>query len=523
MERKIVLLPLLAFLFVSCSQNGFHEPLASLKNETATTTYSPPAPTAKLVNGVKVVDGLSAPGNFAFDLDGKTAKATLKGSITIKAVGEAPINVPIEVDGNIDADSLHGVMPAKNADQLTAMGIRSGASITCLNTSCTESFIDVYVVYKGYVYHHQLQVSGKNVNKEEDRVATPDTSGDDDAKAPKAKDHKPVKPAAPPAKKPNAPLGQAGSEEDDGSQYEHDIDDDGEAGTYVGSPVDDIEAMFPDLGTPKNKPAPKTSQKDPSKKEDPAKTDSSSGKRDKKDEAPSSAQPAKPGLMDRVKAVLKGLGQAVTGVGKNNFTRGYLENAANVYDYQQNHQNVGFQILYPKRETFYSTDDMRNVLVSLGQYNQKFMNGYVTCIGDISKKGGGPLGTHSSHQMGLDADISYYFDDQSKQKGLVDAVASSKPIRAFMADEQWAMFKALVAQGNVDRIFIHPALKKELCNVANRNGDIKAGAAEGVPFETLRILRPESNHDNHFHLRLKCSMAQPRCRQMAPPAKATGC
>jgi len=543
MERKIVLLPLLAYLFVSCAQNGFQAPLASLKDEKPTTTYSPPEPQARIIKtenrtegGVvvvkefKVVDGLSTPSDFTFDLDSKTSEAKLKGLITIRVVGSSPLKVPLEVSGKIDPETLSGTMPASNQEQLTALGVQSGASVTCLNESCTESFIDVYVKYQGYVYHHQLEVRGKNIAKDSDEnPPTPKTQPKDSGKDP-VKDHQPMSPKTPAPKKPTAPLGQT-SGEDDGSQFEHDIDDEAEAGTYVGDPQKDITILFPDTTPTKQTPvtpAAPAGKNDPSgkidnKKTPPVSPGSSSGKADgSKDDSKSDGK-TETGPMDTVKAVLRGLGQAVTAVGRNNYTIGHLENPANVYEYEQTHKDAGFQILYPKRETYYSTDDMRNVLVSLGQYNNKYMHGYVTSVGDISRKGGGQLGAHSSHQLGLDADISFYFDDQSKQKGLVDAVASSKPIRAFMAEEQWALFKSLVEQKNVDRIFIHGALKKELCNVATRSGDLKAGDSDNVAFETLRVLRPEPSHDNHFHLRLKCSTAQPRCRQMAPPAKATGC
>jgi len=509
MERKIVLTSLFVFL-AACSQNGFQQPLASLKNEPATTTYSPKEPMYRVVNKKKVVDGLSEPKNFKFDLDGPSAKASLKGTLVLSPAGETPITVPIDVDGVLNKETGEGVLPAKNADVMKSLGVSGGASMTCIDEACKELFIDVYVQRNEYIYHHQLQVSGKDLNLDSSGV-NQDSSGDPDDSA-----RPPIKPTATPApKKPKAPLGQVSGPDDDGSQFEHDIIDDTEAGTYVGNPERDIEAIFPDLSTSKDS----DSDKNAKDKKD-GKDENKDSKDDKKD---SSKKDTKSGAMNTVKAVLKGLGQAVTGVGRNNFTRGRLENAANVYEYQQQHKKVGFEIIYPGRKNYYSTDDMKNVVIAMGQFNQKYMNGYAVSIGDLSSQKGGQLGRHASHQMGLDADIAYYFDDRSIQKGLVDAVGAKKPIRSFMAEEQWALFKAMVAQGNVDRIFIHAVLKKELCNIATRTGELKSGEHDSLAFNVMRVLRPEPNHDDHFHLRLKCSTAQPRCRQMAPPAKASGC
>lgn len=492
MERKLIFYPILLAFLSGCAERGFQEPLASYKDVPATTTYTPEEPFSRKIGTRFLVDGLSQISDLKLNIDSATAQTTLKGFVTIRPTGGNTITVPFEVAGTIDPENYAAYLKATNQPQLDGMGLQVGAKLTCLDTSCSESFIDLYVNHRGYIYHHQVEAKGNELPAVE-ADKTPESSASDE----------PVK-NPPSPKVPKAPLGEVSSAEDDGSQYEHDISDDVEMGPYVGEPKKDLEVFFPDTSAPV--PAPTT----------PAEPENSVSK-----ETPGKNGPVKnPSL---VKAVLRGLGQAVTGLGRNNFVRGHLENPANILDYQQKLENPGFQILYPKRKTYFGTDDMLAVLSYMGNYNQANMKGYVINVGDISAKKGGKLGRHSSHQMGLDADISYYFNSKDKQKGLVDAVSSSKPVRSFMAEEQWELFKTIVGQGNVDRIFIHPALKKELCVVAARKGELKNSESAAVSFETLRVLRPEVHHDDHYHLRLKCSEAQPRCRQMAPPPKATGC
>jgi penicillin-insensitive murein endopeptidase len=300
--------------------------------------------------------------------------------------------------------------------------------------------------------------------------------------------------------------------------------------------VQDVEVIFPDLMDPK----PAAPKKDDSKaddkggksdqktdKKDDKKDDEKDSKKDDQKSDPESDSDSKDNGI--VKTIVRKVNQAVTAMvnrkGRPNFTIGRLENATNIYSYQLKVSDAGFRFVYPKRETYFGTDDMLAALVSIGQFNKAHVNGYVNNVGDVSKEKGGQLGSHSSHQMGIDADISYYFSDKEKQKGLEDAVASSKPVKSFMEEEQWEMFKSLTEKNIVTFIFVDKAIKKDLCALAARKGEVKSGDTTSVAFKTLRLLNTTApGHDDHFHLRLKCSQAQPRCRQQPlPTGSSTGC
>jgi penicillin-insensitive murein endopeptidase len=479
-----------------------------------------------------MVDGASQVSDFKLNIDGPKATSELKGTFSFQPADGNRIEVPVDVSGSIE--EYNSFMKPTNSDRLKVMDLQSGAKLTCLTKDCTESFVDIYVVHKGVIYHHQVEAKGAQPTTQQ--PATPvkespakDTFsanskvkeqkvGDQKVADPKPKDQKATEPTKVPSEEATE---EATDKADDGSQYEHDIDEEAEAGTYVGEPQRDIEVLFPDLDANTGK---ADAGKDQESKKDEKKDDKNiPPSKDINIQAkPPKTLPAQGSSASRlINVMVKGLGQAVTALGTRNLVKGHLENPTDIFNYEESNPQVGFHILYPKRKAYFGTDDMLAMLSNMGRYSRNKVNGYVLNVGDISAKNGGPLGKHSSHQMGLDADISYYFDAKEKQKGLVDAVKSSRPLRSFMAEEQWEMFKTFVGQGNVDRIFIHPALKKELCGVAAKKGDLNS--SNGTAFETLRVMRPEVHHDNHFHLRLKCSTAQPRCRQMAPPAKGTGC
>lgn len=523
MGRMIVLLVPLLFLS-ACAQHGFNAPLASIENAPATTTYTPPAPSSRLIANRKVVDGLSQVTDLKLNIDGKTAQTSLKGTVVINAVGVGKMSVPFEVAGNINPDEYMAYMTATNADQLATMGIQAGAKLTCLDTSCSQSFVDLYINYKGYIYHHQVEAHGNDIpnqdtsaadNANDKQTATPSAQEGQSGSDGKVKDHQPKSPKVEKPKKPKQKDSSV-EDDDDGEVYQHDNEDgsdDGEAGAYVGEPARDIEVLFPETPTSSTKPSqPTTPKADDKKNAEPTKpqTPSTGGAKDTDDE----------GLVQKI---IRKLDQVVTGV---KVTTGRLENATNIYDYQQKNPDVGFKILHPDQKHYYGTQDMLSMLIFIGQYNKDHMKSYVNNVGDISAQNGGTLKGHVSHQLGIDADISYYFDDVKKTKGLDYAVSSSKLVNGFMEEEQWALFKTLVGQGRVGRIFVHPVLKKALCSLASRNSEENVDDPSSTAYQTLRLLDTSApGHGNHFHLRIRCSEAQPRCRQQPDPKDSlkTGC
>ena len=63
----------------------------------------------------------------------------------------------------------------------------------------------------------------------------------------------------------------------------------------------------------------------------------------------------------------------------------------------------------------------------------------------------------------------------------------------------------------VDRIFVHPAIKRGLC------------VAETGSRDWLRKVRPWWGHHYHFHVRLACPAESTACVDQAPPPPGDGC
>jgi len=141
-------------------------------------------------------------------------------------------------------------------------------------------------------------------------------------------------------------------------------------------------------------------------------------------------------------------------------------------------------------------------------------------VGDLSQPRGGPmLAGHSSHQIGLDVDIwltpmpDHTLTPQERET--MSAVSMLKD--PFTVDpDKWTplhtqIIKRAASYPEADRIFVHPAIKKVLCEQA---GEDRAW---------LSKVRPWWNHYYHFHVRLTCPPGTDDCKGQKPVSDGDGC
>jgi penicillin-insensitive murein endopeptidase len=141
-------------------------------------------------------------------------------------------------------------------------------------------------------------------------------------------------------------------------------------------------------------------------------------------------------------------------------------------------------------------------------------------VGDMAQPRGGPMLTgHASHQIGLDADIwltpmpDRILTPQEREN--MSAVSMLKD--PFTVDpDKWTplntkLIKRAASYPEVDRIFVHPAIKKVLCEQA------------GSDRAWLTKVRPWWNHYYHFHVRLTCPPGAEGCEGQKPLTGDDGC
>jgi penicillin-insensitive murein endopeptidase len=144
-------------------------------------------------------------------------------------------------------------------------------------------------------------------------------------------------------------------------------------------------------------------------------------------------------------------------------------------------------------------------------------------VGDMSQPRGGPMITgHTSHQVGLDADIwltpmpEHILTVQERED--MAAVSMLKdPLQVDpekFTDMHIKLIRRAASYPQVARIFVHPAIKRSLCTRAE---------VAGKDTSWLAKVRPWWNHHYHFHVRLACPLGMEGCENQTPVTGDLGC
>ncbi|MFV0359089.1 penicillin-insensitive murein endopeptidase [Tropicimonas sp.] len=135
-------------------------------------------------------------------------------------------------------------------------------------------------------------------------------------------------------------------------------------------------------------------------------------------------------------------------------------------------------------------------------------------VGDISQPRGGPMTSgHASHQLGLDADIwmlpaTNLRLSRTERENISSIDVRSRDQRS--VNGNWtaahaAILERAASDPRVDRIFVTPPVKVELCKTARRSDR-----------KWLQKIRPYYGHNFHFHVRLKCPRGASACQTQTP-------
>jgi penicillin-insensitive murein endopeptidase len=142
-------------------------------------------------------------------------------------------------------------------------------------------------------------------------------------------------------------------------------------------------------------------------------------------------------------------------------------------------------------------------------------------IGDLGQPRGGPMVTgHASHQIGLDADIWLLpMPEHRLSPGERDNLGAPSIVTkdgngvdpAMWNPSYRKLYEAVARMPELARMFVNPAIKRQLCREAGSDRD------------WLAKVRPWWGHDDHFHIRLYCPAGQTACEDQAPVPPGDGC
>jgi penicillin-insensitive murein endopeptidase len=184
---------------------------------------------------------------------------------------------------------------------------------------------------------------------------------------------------------------------------------------------------------------------------------------------------------------------------------------------------VAWQAMRLSRNRNWGHPDLVTVVEKLGVDARKQDGWPGLLVGDMSQPRGGPMSSgHASHQVGLDADIwlTPMPDRRLTEKEREDLSATS-----MLAEDQvsvdpkvWTeahvrLLKRAASTSKVERIFVHPAIKKALCEATAKDSDRA----------WLHKVRAYWGHYYHFHVRITCPKDSSNCQAQPPLPSDDGC
>jgi penicillin-insensitive murein endopeptidase len=182
-------------------------------------------------------------------------------------------------------------------------------------------------------------------------------------------------------------------------------------------------------------------------------------------------------------------------------------------------EGPGWRVLRPQRNRYWGHPDLIATLRDLAR-RVRAATGKAMLVADIAQPRGGPASGHASHQIGLDADVRFQLvpdrplDPALREEGTelsMLAEGAEELDRSRWNGDQAALLRIAAELASVDRIFINPVIKREICQAAK--GDRR----------WLAKLVPWYGHDGHMHVRVKCPADSPDCRRQEPLSADDGC
>jgi penicillin-insensitive murein endopeptidase len=147
-------------------------------------------------------------------------------------------------------------------------------------------------------------------------------------------------------------------------------------------------------------------------------------------------------------------------------------------------------------------------------------------VADIAQKYGGRLSNrsgryHASHQTGLDADIS--FPSNHETRDLWPAFTGGKISERLDEERLWSFLTAMTCaeQNPVIAIFVDTGIKQHLCRWAKTRTNITD--PNSCAFKTLRALKYSPGHHDHMHVRLRCPGNRDCRNATVTLGRSTGC
>jgi penicillin-insensitive murein endopeptidase len=187
--------------------------------------------------------------------------------------------------------------------------------------------------------------------------------------------------------------------------------------------------------------------------------------------------------------------------------------------------------LYAKNDVRWGLPSLVAMIDRAARGVAKRYPGSVLEVGDLSRKGGGEVDRHHSHESGRDVDLGFYVVDK-RGRGVrasrfqqIDASLRSTTVRGgrFDVPRNWALIELMLTdpQARVSHILIAEHLRQALLSYARPR--VSQALYRRAAIALLQPTQPLP-HDDHMHVRISCPRdARDHCVELsknAPIGKA---
>ncbi|MFN3200874.1 MAG: penicillin-insensitive murein endopeptidase [Bradymonadia bacterium] len=161
-----------------------------------------------------------------------------------------------------------------------------------------------------------------------------------------------------------------------------------------------------------------------------------------------------------------------------------------------------YHIKRPHR-SFGTRSTVQLIYKVMNTYRRKY-KGPVVVMGDLSKKGGGQISGHVSHQTGMDVDIGFVHTRKAgKLKDFIKATKSNLDVK-----RTWGLVHAFLKTNQIRYMFIDYDVQARLYKYARKRGVSKNKLSQWFQYPRSKkraygIVRHWKNHDDHIHVRFR--------------------
>ncbi len=167
---------------------------------------------------------------------------------------------------------------------------------------------------------------------------------------------------------------------------------------------------------------------------------------------------------------------------------------------------------YSKADHLWGLPDLVHLVKEAAHKVSRTYPGSRLQVGELSKKGGGDIERHKSHESGRDADLGFYLTsakgDQLEPPALLkvdeEGHVEGHPGAHFDTARNWALVSALLSDpdATVQEIFVAPYLRARLLSYAA----LRHASMSTRNRAAMILMQPKDAllHDDHFHVRIAC-------------------